>query len=150
MSHRKPTDLKLLQGNPGKAGDLGQVATSKTGRPMPPADLKGEAFAEWARVVNHLEAIGHIENVDRAALVVYVTAWDTYNKAREILEDHGPIINGKDGQLVKNPAHQVMRDSSDTMLKYAAKFGLTPKDRQNMGLAAGGDEPADGEDLFAV
>ncbi|XVU22526.1 phage terminase small subunit P27 family [Actinoplanes sp. CA-054009] len=132
MADRKNPDLKLLNGNPGKR-ETHSSTKSQTGIPSPPSNLRGEAFAEWCRVTDFLSKIGKIEQIDYAALTVYCVSWATYVDAVEAME-HGILIPGRDGALVKNPAAQVMRDASDTMLKYGSKFGFTPKDRQNLGI----------------
>ncbi len=145
MADRKPADVKYLHGNPGNR-PVSPGTTSTTGAPKPPADLKGEAFAEWCRITAYLQKVGRVELVDYAALVVYVSAWAMFEDARRSFEEHGPLISGRDGGLVKNPAAQLMRDASDTMLKYGGRFGFTPKDRQNMGLMSSADKDTDGLD----
>jgi phage terminase small subunit len=45
---------------------------------------------------------------------------------------------------VKEPATQIMRDASDTMLKFGGRFGFTPTGRENMSIVA---EPDDGDDI---
>ncbi|MDM4721832.1 phage terminase small subunit P27 family [Micromonospora sp. WMMA1363] len=142
VADRKNSDLKVLRGNPGNRA-VSPKGGSVTGRPVPPADLTGEAFAEWARITAYLERVGRIEAVDYAALVVYCSAWALFDGARRALDDHGPLVVGRDGGLVKNPAAQVMRDASDTMLKFGGRFGFTPRDRQNLGIGVhddGGDD----------
>ncbi|MER7445058.1 phage terminase small subunit P27 family [Micromonospora avicenniae] len=140
---RKPHNLTVLQGNPSN-NPTPAPAKSKTGRPSPPADLKGEAFAEWSRVTTFLEKVGHIESIDYAALVVYCSAWAAFNDARSALDEHGPLVMGRDGGYVKNPAAQIMKDSAAIMLNYGQRFGFTPKDRQNLGI---GSEADDGDEL---
>lgn len=139
-------DLKLLHGNPGKR-PVGRVSKSATGRPTPPADLSGEAYAEWCRITAYLERVGKIEHVDYAALTVYCSAWAMFDSARQALDEHGPLVRGRDGGLVKNPAAQIMKDASDVMLKFGARFGFTPKDRQNLGIVSSDD---DGDDMDAA
>lgn len=139
---RKAPELHVLHGNPSNLPAKG-VPTSMTGRPTPPADLKGEAFAEWSRITSYLAKVGQIESVDYAALVVYCSAWAMFDAARKAYEQHGPLVTGRDGGLVKNPAAQIMRDASDVMLKFGAKFGFTPKDRQNLGISNGSDSDDD-------
>ena len=143
MADRKPAQIKYLHGNPGNR-PVAPGTASATGAPRPPADLVGEAFAEWCRVAAFLEKIGRIEKIDYAALVVYCSAWAMFDSARQAFEEHGPLIPGRDGGLVKNPAAQIMRDASDTMLKFGGRFGFTPKDRQNMGIES---EPDEGDDI---
>lgn len=142
VSHAKAPELKLLQGNPGKEPTR-SPARSATGTPSPPADLKGEAFAEWARVTSYLAKVGRIETIDYAALVVYCSSWAMYDTSRKAFDEKGPLVIGRDGGFVKNPAAQLMKDASDTMLKYGAKFGFTPKDRQNLGIGSSDNDEGD-------
>lgn len=139
MSVRKPPELKLLHGNPGNRPTT-TGGRSSTGTPSPPADLRGEAFAEWCRVTSYLEKTGHLETIDHAALVVYCSSWAMYDEARKAFEEHGVLLVGRDGGFVKNPAAQIMNDASKTMATYGAKFGFTPRDRINLGIAQTEDE----------
>ena len=148
MADRKPANVKLLHGNPSNR-PVTPGTTSTTGAPKPPADLKGEAFAEWCRITAYLQKVGHIELVDYAALVVYCSAWAMFDDARRSFDEYGPLIPGRDGGLVKNPAAQLMRDASDTMLKFGGRFGFTPKDRQNMGIVSSEGDEDDLEGVLA-
>ncbi|MCG5459633.1 phage terminase small subunit P27 family [Micromonospora sp. PSH03] len=143
MADRKPANVKLLHGNPGNRS-VTSSHNSTTGIPRPPADLKGEAFAEWCRITSYLAKVGKIELVDYAALVVYCSAWEMFDDARASFQEHGSLIPGRDGGLVKNPAAQIMRDASDTMLKFGGRFGFSPKDRQNLGITS---DDADEDDI---
>lgn len=136
---RKDPNLTLVRGNPGNR-TIPAKGKSVTGRPTPPADLKGEAFAEWSRITSYLTKVGRIESVDHAALVVYCSAWAMFDESRKSFELYGPLISGRDGGMVKNPAAQLMKESADVMLKYGAKFGFTPRDRMNLGITSGDDE----------
>lgn len=142
MADRRPPNLTVLRGNPGNR-PIPAASKSLTGKPLPPADLEGEAFAEWSRITTYLERVGRIESIDYAALVVYCSAWAAFDAARRALDEHGPLVVGRDGGLVKNPAAQIMKDSADIMLKYGSKFGFSPKDRQNLGIGSDGE----GDDL---
>lgn len=137
VNERKPANLTVLKGNPGNRPVPSGQSVSLTGVPDPPATLRGEAYAEWVRVTSFLSQVGKIEVVDKAALTVYCQAWGSFCRAAEELDEYGPLVEGREGNLVKNPAAQVMRDASDVMLKYGSKFGLTPRDRQAMGFAEG-------------
>lgn len=139
MSVRKSPDVKALNGNPGNRA-LSTNGKSATGTPQPPADLRGEAFAEWCRVTDFLQRTGHIEKIDHAALVVYCSAWGMFDAARKQFEEYGPLTVGRDGGFVKNPAAQIMTDASKIMAQYGAKFGFTPRDRVTLGMTSGEDE----------
>lgn len=130
----EPAAIKELKGNPGKRPIKVEIQPTK-GAPVPPADLKGEAFAEWARIVPELEKVGILCTIDRAYLVAYVEAWSAFCEARESLHTEGATIMGRDGGKVRNPAAVVMKDSLDMMLKFGAKFGLSPADRARLAKA---------------
>ncbi|MDG4826032.1 phage terminase small subunit P27 family [Asanoa sp. WMMD1127] len=141
MADRKAAEVHYLHGNPGNRPQGGK-AKSLTGRPLPPADLEGEAFAEWSRIVSFLDKAGRIESIDHAALVVYCASWAAFNDARQALAKYGTLVEGRDGLLVKNPAAQIMKDSAAIMLNYGSKFGFTPRDRQNLGITS---DPGEGD-----
>jgi P27 family predicted phage terminase small subunit len=150
----KSREEKELAGNPGNR-PLPKEFKLRKGAPQPPADLRGEAFAEWCRIVPELEAAGLLAHVDRSYLVIYCSAWAQHEDAREALDREGVLVDGQKGNLVKNPAAQVMKDAADIMLKYGAKLGLNPSDRARLGAAMAGDNDEDGPDadvrkLFAV
>lgn len=144
MADRKSAEVTYLHGNPGNRPPVGGAVKSATGRPLPPADLSGEAFAEWSRITSFLTRVGRIEMIDYAALMVYCAAWASFNDARVALEKYGSLVEGRDGLLVKNPAAQIMKDSAGIMLNFGSKFGFTPRDRQNLGITS---EPAKGDEL---
>ena len=82
--------------------------------------------------------------MDYAALVVYCSAWSAFDQARKALETYGPLVEGRDGGFVKNPAAQIMKDSAAIMLNYGSRFGFTPCDRHNLGIIT---EAPEGDDL---
>lgn len=139
----KPTALKILEGNPGQR-PIGEEPKPRSGAPLPPAHMSGEALAEWGRVVPDLDKIGMLAKVDRAYLVVYCEAWQAYCEASQALRDHGVVVKGREDTLVKNPAAQVMRDAADLMLKYGSRFGLSPSDRVKLAVQPAQDEGAEG------
>ncbi|MEV5080320.1 phage terminase small subunit P27 family [Streptomyces sp. NPDC056159] len=138
-----PSKLTELRGNPSKKKLSGGEPEPTRGAPRPPADLKGEALAEWGRIVPELDKLGLLTKVDRAYLVAYCEAWSTFDAAREAMAEYGPLVAGRDGGLVKNPAAQVMRDAADMMLKFGSRFGLSPSDRTRLSVPS---EPEAGPD----
>lgn len=129
-----PSKLVELKGNPSKKKLSGAEPEPTRGAPRPPSDLKGEALAEWGRIVPELDRLGLLTKVDRAYLVAYCEAWSAFNAAREALAEYGPLVAGRDGGMVKNPAAQVMRDAADLMLKFGSRFGLSPSDRTRLSV----------------
>lgn len=140
----KPKAQKELEGNPGNR-PIKDEPEPRRGAPKPPTDLSPEAFAEWCRIVPDLDAIGLLCRVDRAYLVAYCESWAAFDEARVFLAEKGPLVEGRDGNMVKNPAAQVMRDAADLMLKYGSRFGLSPADRTRLGtLPEAPEKPSDG------
>ena len=108
------------------------------------ADL---SLAEWGRIVPELDRLGLLTKVDRAYLVAYCEAWATFNAAREAMAEYGPLVAGRDGGLVKNPAAQVMRDAADLMLKFGSRFGLSPSDRTRLSVPSESEDGPDAQVL---
>lgn len=142
----KPSKLTELRGNPSKR-KITREPEPPQGAPRPPADLTGEALAEWNRVVPELDRLGLVTVIDRAYLVAYCEAWASFNMARAALAEHGPLVAGRDGGLVKNPASQIVRDSADLMLKFGSRFGLSPSDRTRLSVAPKSEDGPDAQVL---
>ena len=142
-----PSRLVELKGNPSTKKLTGPEPEPTRGAPRPPADLKGEALAEWGRIVPELDRLGLLTKVDRAYLVAYCEAWATFNAAREAMAEYGPLVAGRDGGLVKNPAAQVMRDAADLMLKFGSRFGLSPSDRTRLSVPSESEDGPDAQVL---
>lgn len=132
----KPVKLKALRGEKG-ANSIRNVAVDSKERDRvidPPPHLTGEAFAEWCRVAPPLFDIGVLTPIDRTYLALYCESVGVYHDAMRVVEREGITVTGANGGIVKNPAYQVARDSSDTMLKYGGRFGLSPADRARLQL----------------
>ncbi len=142
-----PSKLVELKGNPSKKKLTGSEPEPSRGAPRPPADLKGEALAEWGRIVPELDRLGLLTKVDRAYLVAYCESWASFNAAREALAEFGPLVAGRDGGMVKNPASQIMRDAADLMLKFGSRFGLSPSDRTRLSVPSGSEDGPDAQVL---
>jgi P27 family predicted phage terminase small subunit len=142
-----PSRLVELKGNPSKKKLTGSEPAPSRGAPRPPADLKGEALAEWGRIVPELDRLGLLTKVDRGYLVVYCEAWATFDQARAAMAEYGALVAGRDGGLVKNPAAQVMRDAADLMIKFGSRFGLSPSDRTRLSVAPESEDGPDAQVL---
>jgi len=132
----KPVKLKALRGEKG-ANEMRDLSIDSVERDRvidPPPHLKNEAFAEWCRVAGPLYDIGVLTPMDRTYLTVYCESLGVYHDAMRDVDTYGITVKGANGGLVKNPAYQVARDASDSMLKYGSRFGLSPADRARLQL----------------
>ncbi len=125
----KPTRLKLLAGET-RPSRVNYAEPIPGGGPLtPPEDLREEARVVWERVVDALGPTGVLTGADRDILRLYCEAWARYSEAETALSRSGPLMAGRDGLLVKNPLHQIVRDNADAIKKYARELGLTPAAR---------------------
>lgn len=134
---RKPTHLKLLDGNPGKRAITPPPKVSPE-RPIAPPHLSDEAKREWGYLVPRLDEIGMLSKIDRTALEIYCESVSTWRAATAILHEGGVLIRGDKGRIVKNPAAQIARDAATTVRLIGSEFGLTPASRERMALLLGG------------
>jgi P27 family predicted phage terminase small subunit len=98
-----------------------------------PRTLKGEARAEWNRIVPELEAIGVLATIDRGVLIRYCTAWADWVELDEQLQKSGRIVRGQKG-LVRNPLWLLRRDAEETLIELGRQLGLTPIARLRAGV----------------
>lgn len=154
----KPTALKLLDGNPGKRAANRAEPKPSPGAPRPPTWLSRDAKAEWRRVVPALDRIGMLDQVDRASLAAYCSAWSDYVEADRAIREHGVLMTvekarysrsgdllGVDEVTVKNPAVQIKREVERNLRGMCTDFGMNPSARGRMALPA-----VDEEDLTGI
>src|SRR3979411_433277 len=124
----KPTQLKLLQGNPGKR-KLNPTEPKFAGTPACPTWLTKAAKAEWKRVVAELSALDMLRSVDSAALAAYCQSYARWRSAEEIVDKEGQTVNepvlNKMGEVVgyktkRHPATTIAKDALASMLRASA------------------------------
>ena len=135
---RKPQADQNLRGNPSQNPEEGAYVPL-TGVPKPPEDITASEREAWDRLVEWLTLTGRLEECDGDAILRYCVMWRTFMSAREAIRRHGAVVGGRDGGLVKNPAFQVLNDCAKQLDVLSVKFGLTPKDRQNLGITGATD-----------
>jgi P27 family predicted phage terminase small subunit len=80
--------------------------------PKMPVDMDPDAKAVWRRVIRDMRHTGVIRSADADVLRCYCEAVSRYVQAARLYAQSGPITR-RDGNLVKNPLHQVARDNAD-------------------------------------
>ena len=125
----KPTRLRLLAGET-RPSVVNYAEPIPAGGPLtPPPDLRPEAREVWERVVAALGPTGVLTSADKDLLRLYSEPFVRYQEAEAMLSKTGPLLKGRDGNFVKNPLHQIVRDNADAVKKYARELGLTPAAR---------------------
>lgn len=133
----KPTNLKVIEGNPGKRPLNLDEAKLDLARPLPPPFLCDDAKVEWGRIIEALYLAGLMTEVDRGALAAYCQAYGRWAQAeRKLAEmaEKDPVFNGlliktKSGNAIQNPLVGVANKAQADMVRYAAEFGMTPSSR---------------------
>ena len=77
---------------------------------------------------------------DADVLRCYCEAVSRYAQAAELYARSSPLIR-RDGELAKNPLHQVVRDWGDQVRLLARELGLSPAARANLQLGPGASLP---------
>lgn len=128
----KPARLKILAGET-RPSRVNYAEPIPGGGPLsPPLDLRDEARIVWERVVDALGPTGVLTAADKDILRLYCEAVVRYVEAETLLSRSQPLVQGRDGSLVKNPLHQIVRDNADAVRKYARELGLTPAARAGL------------------
>lgn len=130
---RKPTALKLLQGNPSRRPLNNDEPKSEalTLDSQPPADISEDGKELWPVVCAELTASGVLTRLDEAALALYCESKARYNLASEQVEDQGAVIMGAQAEVV-NPWYRIMKFEIEIQTKLLIQFGMTPSSRSRV------------------
>lgn len=142
---RKPTALRVLQGNAGKRPLPKREPKPKRGIPSPPSWLSTRAKAVWRELGGQLDVVGVLTVQDRRALELLCDAYDEWRSAREKILEHGATYESVTdaGGLAIKPRPEVAQ-ASDAWKRVRAmllEFGLTPAARAK--VSASEPEPED-------
>jgi len=137
-----PTALKILRGET-RPSRINRQEPIPVGELVPvPDDLNDEAKVVWRRVVHAFGHTGVIRSADSDVMRLYCEAVARYERASRLLDQSGPIIRGRQGDMVKNPLHQIVRDNATLVRSLAGELGLTPAARVGLKDANGRPTPA--------
>ena len=108
-----------------------------TAMPEPPDHLNLDARTDWDRVTHGLHALRVLEAVDRVALAAYCMAYARWVQAERAIAEMGKrdlqtgglMIKTSNGNAIQNPRVGTANKAASDMVRYAAKFGMTPSAR---------------------
>lgn len=81
---------------------------------------------------------GVLTALDGIVLRIFAEAADRYQASAAALAASGPLIRGaRQGELIKNPLHQIVRDNATLVLLVAREIGATPSARAGLRAPAG-------------
>jgi P27 family predicted phage terminase small subunit len=136
-----PTALKLLRGNPGHRPINHDEPKPPVCLPDPPADMKGEALAEWLNSGPMLERLGLITEIDVRAFETYCRAWGQYKEAEAEVGRLGEVVKAPSGYPIQNPYRAIANKALTRCERLWAKFGMTPADRSRVHVQKGQTAP---------
>lgn len=147
----KPTQLKLVTGNPGHRPLNEREPKPKPDMPTMPAWLDREAKAEWKRQAPELYAVGVLTIVDGAVLAAYCEAFSLWKRASIRLQKQARnddkvlaeaiLVTTKSGNVILNPLQGACNVARRDMVRLAAELGLTPSSRANLESAKREKDP---------
>lgn len=125
-----PTALKLLRGERRSARLNRHEPKPLPNQPVMADGMSKDSQAIWDRIMRDYAQTGVLTAVDTDILRAYCEAVVRYEHAAALLEQSGPLVRGaRQGELVKNPLHQIVRDNADLMRAMARELGFTPSAR---------------------
>jgi P27 family predicted phage terminase small subunit len=141
---KKPTYLRVLNGNPSKR-PLNLREPKPTGDLHEPPVWLTEAQKEgWAYAVTHAPP-GLLKRLDRSILTIWVIAEDCHKQASEKVAEHGMLIKAPHtGEPMQSPYMAIQNKQALIMLRAGAEMGFSPVSRASISMA-----PDDGANPFS-
>ena len=153
---RLPDDVKKVRGTLRKDRTTSQSARTSGARkvrvsaqvPRPPAGSSRDVRAFYRRHALTLAKSGRLTEDDWPAFSLLAQTYAIAAEAVRVIATEGYFRFDENKVQRKHPALQVHRDAAQTFARLASRFGMTPKDRENMP----DDEPGDAlaQALFAA
>lgn len=139
---KKPTKLKILEGNPGCRKLNAHEPEPRNIMPYQPVHLDAIGLEEWNRISMGLHHMGILTEVDGNALAAYCASYSMWVQAWEAIKGmkkegvlgSGLMIKTKNGNMIQNPLVGTANVAARDMVKFASEFGLTPAARARISL----------------
>jgi len=141
---RKPTALKILQGNPSQHALNKNEPVYETANLEPPSFLYGVGLEEWNDKAPLLAAKGVLTQADRAALSNYCVAYQELVEMTEKIKADGYFDTTSNGNVIQHAAVSIRHQAMDKVNKFLTEFGMTPASRTKISV----DNPGSNSDPF--
>lgn len=139
----KPTQLRILHGDRADRINDREPVPPVGGDIVCPEWASDGAREIWTRLAPDLEKRKVLTTWDVDAFLILCEALARYRNATALVNGSALLVQGGSG-LMKNPALQVQAEAERMFLTYAARFGLTPSDRQSIKVEVGGGDQNQG------
>lgn len=136
-ANKKPTNLKILEGNPGKRPLSENEVKPKEILPKCPVWLNKEAKKKFKQLSKILYNLGLLTELDIDMLVMYCQDFSTYKECQINIKENGLFVKDRDNNLRKNPYISILNQVSSRMVTHMSKFGMSPSDRVGLEIDIG-------------
>lgn len=127
----KPTELKILAGNPGGRPLNENEPKPEVSMPDAPDHLDKAAREEWNRVVPILFRVRIMTDLDVAALASYCQAYGRWVEAEEHISEEGCVVIWK-GFPMQNPYLSIANKAMEQIRQFMSEMGMTPSSRSRV------------------
>jgi len=134
----KPTQLKILAGNPGRRPLNESEPKPALGKPAMPPHIRSDPVAakEWRAIMKLLADMGLLTKADRVGLALYCQAYSRWVDASEKVKTFGIILKSKNDTIYQSPYLAVINKSFEQIQKFLSEWGLTPSSRTRIHVQA--------------
>ena len=127
----KPTNIKKLEGNPGRRklntnepqpGDAGII---------PPDKISPGALKFWKRLAPELHGCGLLTALDHDTLLAYCESAAAFIEATEMIKQDGALYETKNYKTV-SPWVNIQNKALANMAKFGSLLGMSPSARSSV------------------
>lgn len=153
-NHKKPTELKVLTGNPGKRPLPENEPKPKpiVGQVEPPEFLNVYAAKTWERLFPVLKNINLITEADLESFTMLCQSYGVWVECEVTFKELGRLNNytnkGGNENEVEHPLSKIGQKAFERYKSLCTEFGLTPASRSRIQVA-GQEEPDEMEQLLS-
>lgn len=140
---RKPTAIKVAQGNPGKRALPDAEPQPERGVTPSPQHLKKKSREWYGEVAAELDKLGVLTVLDSNALELLIEAYAEYRNHCATLDRDGytyKTVSGTGEIVIKaHPAAVMKSDAWKRVRAMLTEFGMTPASRSKVSAKRGGE-----------
>ena len=121
---RKPTALKLLEGETRPSRVPQNEPKPRPSRPLRPTFLNAGAKRVWNALVDELERTGVLTTVDQSALAGFCSAYEEAKRLSRFIDRHGYTVETPAGYIQQRPEVSIRNKAWDRVDKFGAQLGI--------------------------
>lgn len=134
---RKPNEIKLAEGNPGKRRILASPKPERVLGLKCPKFLGRYGKQEWKRITPELARLGMLTKVDQAGLEMYCRSYQKWREAEDFLIERGTYYTIKDSAgkvkyIQQVPQVAIATSCQEYCRKMIQEYGLSPAARSRL------------------